>query len=134
MTGPGPGGGPQLDATGGGIVLREMRTARRVSQSRLGVLSGYDHTHMSRIESGERRPTREALGKIATALRLGDAERDELLIAFGFRPERPESTIAGQPEVARLYDLMERESIPPEVKNIAKAHLALIAASMEMWS
>ncbi|HET6600253.1 MAG TPA: helix-turn-helix transcriptional regulator [Burkholderiaceae bacterium] len=133
MTGPGPDGGPQRDATGGGVALRSLRTARRISQARLAQRCNCDHSYVSRVESGDRTPTRDAVGAFARAMRLDGMERDQLLVAFGFAAENPAATIAGQPEVARLYDLMEQESIPPEIKHIVKAQLALIAASMEMW-
>jgi transcriptional regulator with XRE-family HTH domain len=39
-----------------GNVLRHWRLARALTQRQLGDLLGYDHTHISKLESGQRRP------------------------------------------------------------------------------
>lgn len=96
-------------------LLREHRLARGWSQERAAEESGVDHSLWSRLESGQRRATREAIAKLArgkagdSALRglgLADAEYDELLLAAGYRALDPAAAIRGVPEAARLYDLL----------------------------
>jgi transcriptional regulator with XRE-family HTH domain len=39
-----------------GALLRHWRQARELTQRQLGERLGYDHTHISKLESGQRRP------------------------------------------------------------------------------
>ena len=58
------------DLTDIGIVIREIRRRRDISQELLGELVGVTSSHISRIEKGDRTPSLELLGKILTALRV----------------------------------------------------------------
>jgi transcriptional regulator with XRE-family HTH domain len=51
-----------------GHVLRELRTARGISQERLAQLSGLDRTYVSGIERGERNPSLTNLLKLSETL------------------------------------------------------------------
>ena len=53
--------GEQLDMVTFAPLLREYRDRRRLSQSRLAEAAGFDHSYVSRLESGTRMPTRDAL-------------------------------------------------------------------------
>jgi transcriptional regulator with XRE-family HTH domain len=66
--------------------LKVIRLGRRplLSQSTLAERAGFDHSHVSRLESGARLPTREAVIEIAKALGCTDQERDTLLHAAGY--------------------------------------------------
>lgn len=86
-----------------GAALKRYREHARVSQSRLGEWAGFDHSYVSRLESGARRPTREAVGLLADALGLPAAHRDALLESAGFLSER-------DPEVERF------RALPPELR------------------
>lgn len=68
-------------------LLRRHREARRWSQERLAAEAEMDHSLISRLESGQRGPTRDAIGKIAAGLELTPHTRDDLLMAAGFLPD-----------------------------------------------
>lgn len=63
-----------------GAVLQGARTARGLSQIGLGRLIGIHHTHVSRLETGDRSVSR------AVAQRLADVLGDEVMIRAGFLP------------------------------------------------
>lgn len=67
-----------------GATLRHYRERLHLSQSTLARRAGYDHSYQSRLESGARMPTREAVERLAAALALEPGERDALLHAAGF--------------------------------------------------
>jgi transcriptional regulator with XRE-family HTH domain len=67
-------------------LIKAHRDARRWSQERLAAEAEMDHSLVSRIESGQRNPTREALGKLATGLRLDRERTEALLLAAGYLP------------------------------------------------
>jgi transcriptional regulator with XRE-family HTH domain len=67
-------------------LVKAHRDARRWSQERLAFEAEMDHSLVSRIESGQRNPTRDAIGKLARGLEL-DRERTEALhLAAGLLP------------------------------------------------
>lgn len=49
-------------------LLKRHREARRWSQERLAAEADMDHSLVSRLESGQRCPTRDAIGKLAAVL------------------------------------------------------------------
>ena len=79
-----------------GAVLKATRQRRRpyLSQARLAELAGYDHSAISRIEAGARRPSREGVVDIAAALGLDRPEADALLMAAGFSPVSDDDALA----------------------------------------
>jgi transcriptional regulator with XRE-family HTH domain len=65
---------------------------RRSSQLDLALASGVSQRHISFIESGRSRPSREVLAKLASGLEMPLRVSNELLLAAGFAPlygERP---------------------------------------------
>lgn len=73
-------------APGFGSLLAELRIARRVSQTTLAERAGLDHSYVSRLECGTRRPSYEAVIGLSQALELSAAKTDRLLIAAHFPP------------------------------------------------
>lgn len=71
-------------APGFGATLARYRSSRSISQSALGRVVGCSATMMSRMESGERLPSRETTTKLALALHLADDDRDRLFASAGF--------------------------------------------------
>lgn len=67
-------------------LVKRHREARRWSQERLAAESEADHSLVSRLESGQRRPTRENAAKLAAGLELTAAQSETLLLAAGFVP------------------------------------------------
>lgn len=87
-----------------GSLLRSLREAKDVSQSELGRSAGFDHSYLSRLESGARNPTREAVIAIAQALDCTRAETDWLLHAARFAPVDLRSVL-NEPMLGDLDDL-----------------------------
>lgn len=69
-----------------GCVLAVLRVQKAVSMSRLGQKTGINHSYISRIEAGDRHPTRPVVLSFADALNCSPAERDRLLLAAGYAP------------------------------------------------
>jgi transcriptional regulator with XRE-family HTH domain len=51
-----------------GIVLRNLRTERGLSQDRLAIDAGVDRTFVSMLERGTRQPTLDTMLRLASAL------------------------------------------------------------------
>lgn len=94
-----------------GWALKRHREARRVSQSRLAERAGFDRSYVSRIESGSRYPSRDAVCQLAEALGLDTAARDELLAMGGFMPDDVASLLSAEPELAVVLDLLRSETL-----------------------
>jgi transcriptional regulator with XRE-family HTH domain len=97
-------------------MLKELREDRGISQSRLAEASHFDHSYVSRLESGNRAPTREAVLKLADALELDARQRDNLLAAAGFMPQRVESLFADEPVLSDVFQLLSSEDVPEPVR------------------
>lgn len=69
---------------GVGQALRTLREAHGVSQARLSLRSGMSEATVSRLESGERQPSRRTILAIALALRLTVPERVHLMGTAGY--------------------------------------------------
>jgi len=69
-----------------GPVLREWRRRRRLSQLDLAMSADISARHMSFIETGRSRPSREVILKLAEGLQLNLRNRNALLMAGGFAP------------------------------------------------
>lgn len=48
--------------------MRKIRIEKNLTQTTLGKLSGVDHSMISRVERGERKPSLDTAAKIAKAL------------------------------------------------------------------
>jgi len=70
-----------------GSLLREWRNRRRVSQLELSAETGVSTRHLSFIETGRARPSREMVMRLAEYLELPLRERNTLLLAAGYAPE-----------------------------------------------
>ncbi len=66
--------------------LKTHRESWRWSQERLAAEAAIDHSLVSRIESGDRNPTRDSLTKLSRAMELTEGERDRLFLLAGFTP------------------------------------------------
>lgn len=73
-----PGGFPGL--------LREWRQKRRLSQLELSLVSGVSQRHVSFLESGRARPSRDMILQLSETLEVPLRERNGWLLAAGFAP------------------------------------------------
>lgn len=92
-------------------LLRWYRERTGVSQARLARLVGVDHSYVSRLERGERRPSRDLVVRKADALSLPAADASALLSSAGFSPS------VLDPEVEALVLLLSDRMVPEEVRS-----------------
>lgn len=94
-----------------GKLLREERAKARLSQQYVGQQAGLDHSFISYLESGRRKPTREGIEQIARAFRDPMVE-DRLLAAAGFLPRRAAGLAAIHPVLDRVLRIVTAD-VPP---------------------
>jgi transcriptional regulator with XRE-family HTH domain len=69
-----------------GALLRSWRQRRHLSQLELANLAGVTSRHLSFVETGRSRPSREMVLHLAETLDVPLRERNQLLLAAGFAP------------------------------------------------
>lgn len=126
-----PSAAPPDDLAAFRAALKRFRDARRWSQEKLAFHAGMDHSLVSRLESGQREPTREAVGKLAAGLALDSVERDLLLAAAGYFPEEPANLFAHDPQIARLLALLLDPAARPARRAALRAALDGVLALAE---
>jgi transcriptional regulator with XRE-family HTH domain len=75
-----------------GVLLRDWRQRRRMSQLDLALEAGVSARHLSFLETGRSKPSREMVLHLAEELDVPLRERNRLLLAAGYAPafdERP---------------------------------------------
>jgi transcriptional regulator with XRE-family HTH domain len=73
-----------------GDLLREWRERRRLSQLALALEAEVSARHLSFVETGKARPSREMVLRLAERLEVPLRERNTMLLAAGFAPTYPE--------------------------------------------
>jgi transcriptional regulator with XRE-family HTH domain len=99
-----------------GQLIRFWRTRRRLSQLELALDANLSTKHLSFVETGRSRPSRQLLIHLAQQLDLPIAERNRLLLAGGFAPPYLESPYDGavmQPLRESLTRLLEAHEPNP---------------------
>ncbi|MFC3550200.1 helix-turn-helix domain-containing protein [Lysobacter cavernae] len=104
-----------------GTLLREWRSARRLSQLDLALDAGLSSRHLSCVETGKSQPSRELLTRLADVLEMPLRERNALFVAAGYAPKYPETALA-TPELAQIrraveFILEQQEPYPAFVLN-----------------
>ena len=117
----------QRDEIRFGVTLKRFREARRVSQSKLAERAGFDHSYVSRLESGARTPTRDAVEQLSRAQELDDVQHDELLASAGFLPREVSSLLAGEPEITEVLGLLQNADVPEAYRDSMRQVLRLLA-------
>lgn len=69
-----------------GEMLRQWRERRRVSQLDLSIEAGISTRHLSFVETGRSKPSREMVLHLAESLEVPLRERNHLLLAAGYAP------------------------------------------------
>jgi transcriptional regulator with XRE-family HTH domain len=93
-----------------GELIRFWRTQRRLTQMELALDANLSTKHLSFVETGRSRPSRQLLVHLAQHLDLPIAERNRVLLAAGFAPpylEQPYDGEVMQPLRASLSRLLE---------------------------
>ena len=104
-----------------GTLLRDWRTARRLSQLDLALNVGVSARHLSYLETGKSQPSREMLTRLADALDLPLRERNAMFVVAGFAPLYRETALT-TPEMAPVrqaieHILKQQEPYPAIVMN-----------------
>lgn len=91
-----------------GEMLRDWRRRRRYSQLALALEADVSARHLSFLETGRARPSREMLHRLAERLEIPHRERNTLLVAAGYAPEHRERRLddAALREVRAAVELM----------------------------
>ena len=102
-----------------GTLLKHWRSARRLSQLDLALQAEISSRHLSYVETGKARPSREMLARLADALEVPLRERNTLLLAAGFAPLYRETAL-GAPDLtlarrAVEFILKQQEPYPAVV-------------------
>jgi transcriptional regulator with XRE-family HTH domain len=104
-----------------GVLLREWRASRRMSQLDLSLAADVSARHLSYVETGRAQPSREMVARLADVLGMPLRERNALMIAAGYAPEYRESslTTGAMAPVRRAleYLLAQQEPYPAFVMN-----------------
>lgn len=112
---------PALPASGDdafAALLRRFRAARRMSQLDLALDSDVSARHLSFLETGRAKPSREMVLQLADALVLPLASQNTLLQAAGFAPVFPASPLDSEalgPFRAVLQEMMDRHAPYPAI-------------------
>ena len=90
-----------------GELLRDWRQRRRLSQLDLASEAELSTRHLSFVETGRARPSREMVLRLSDALELPLRSRNGLLIAAGFAPSFPERPL-GDADSSEARALVQR--------------------------
>src|SRR3954467_7678013 len=92
---------------GPGPLLRDWRNRRRLSQLELALDAEVSARHLSFVETGRSKPSRELLLQLADHLDVPLRERNALLLAGGYAPAYGERPL-GDEAMAPVRDALER--------------------------
>jgi transcriptional regulator with XRE-family HTH domain len=95
-----------------GELIRFWRTQRRLTQLELALDANLSTKHLSFVETGRSRPSRQLLIHLAQHLDLPIAERNRLLLAGGFAP----------PYLEQPYDGEVMRPLRVSLRRLLKAH------------
>jgi transcriptional regulator with XRE-family HTH domain len=98
--------------------LTTMRKRYGLSQLALALAAGCSQRHLSFLELGRTRPSREMVQRLSMALALSLRQSNEMLLAAGFAPVWAESDLNGnamQPVRAALHHILSQQEPYPAV-------------------
>ena len=97
-----------------GLLLREWRRRRHLSQLDLAQRAGVSSRHVSFIETGRSRPTSTMILRLCDHLAVPLREQNRCLLAAGFAPAHPEHPLDAPPmaEVAAAIETILTAHLP----------------------
>jgi transcriptional regulator with XRE-family HTH domain len=122
-----------LPVRGVGGLLRDWRQRRRLSQLELSVEAEVSTRHLSFVETGRSKPSRELVLHLAEHLSVPLRERNALLVAAGYAPTYRETPLDDEsmtPVRAALDTILAGHEPYPAV--IVDAHWNLVAANSSL--
>ena len=96
-----------MEAPAFGPLLRDWRHRRRLSQLDLALEADISPRHMSFVETGRSRPSRDVVLRLADSLSLTLRNRNSLLVAAGFAPANAERPL-DDPDLAAARAIIQR--------------------------
>lgn len=110
--------------------LRKWRERRRVSQLELALRAGTTQRHVSFIERGRSIPGRGMVVRLAEALEVPLRERNALLLAAGFAPAYPQTSL-DDPTLGPVRGALERvlDGHMPYPAVLTDRHAQLVSAN-----
>jgi transcriptional regulator with XRE-family HTH domain len=90
-----------------GVLLREWRHRRRLSQMELSLDCEISTRHLSFVETGRSKPSRETVVRLAETLEVPLRERNALLLAAGYAPVYPRRPLDSE-EMAPAREAIDR--------------------------
>jgi transcriptional regulator with XRE-family HTH domain len=106
-----------------GTLLRDWRRRRRLSQLDLALEAGVSARHLSFVETGRSRPSREMVLHLAEQLDVPLRDRNQLLLAAGFAPAYGE----------RGLDAPELEPVRDAIGLVLEGHEPYPAVVVDRW-
>jgi len=89
-----------------GVLLRDWRRRRRLSQLELSCEAGVSTRHLSFLETGRARPSRDMVLHLAEQLDVPLRARNQLLLAAGFAPAYGERTLQ-DPQMTPMREALD---------------------------
>lgn len=89
-----------------GTLLKDWRRRRRLSQLDLALEAGVSARHLSFVETGRSKPSREMVLHLAEQLEVPLRDRNQLLLAAGYAPAYGEHPLDA-PEMAPVRDAID---------------------------
>src|SRR5262249_50407645 len=113
-----------------GALLREWRQRRNLSQFELALRSAVSARHLSFIETGRARPSREMILHLADRLDVPPREPTRLLMAAGFAPVFGERGL-DESEMAPMKEVLEQflSAHEPYPALVVDRHWNVVAAN-----
>ena len=111
-----------------GELLRGWRERRRLSQLDLALQAEISTRHLSFVETGRSRPSREMVLRLAEQLELPLRERNQLLLTAGYAPVYPETALDA-PQLAAVRAHLLEQAGEREAARAAYVHAARLTAS-----
>ena len=106
-----------------GAQLRAWRSRRRLSQLDLALEAGVSARHLSFLETGRSRPSRDMVLRLCEELEVPLRDRNRLLLAAGFAPAYRE----------RPLEAPEMEPVRRAVAQVLTGHEPFPAAVVDRW-
>ncbi|MCF4098330.1 helix-turn-helix domain-containing protein [Maritalea mediterranea] len=105
-------------------LLKDWRQRRRFSQLDLSLEAGLSQRHLSFLETGRARPSRQAISQLGVALDMPAGEVDNMLMAAGFTARSD----------ATQWSAQEREAIEQSIDHVLNGHNPYPAVSIDcLW-
>jgi transcriptional regulator with XRE-family HTH domain len=106
-----------------GTLLKDWRRRRRLSQLDLALEAGVSARHLSFLETGRSKPSREMVLHLSEQLEVPLRDRNQLLLAAGFAPAYVERAI-DEPEMTPVRAALDR---------VLKGHEPYPAVVVDRW-